>query len=148
MAQLACQGEPRFEVSRLEEGARRSYSVNTVEKVRARMDAADDLYFLIGADAFAEIRSWRRWREVASAAEFLVASRPGYAYEVPEGVRLRRLDTLALGGSSSEIRAALAAGRRPAGVPAQVLDYIFEEALYRGMAASNAPAAPPHRKCL
>jgi len=148
MAQLACQGDLRFEVSRLEESEPYSYSINTIEKVRAAIGSADDLFFLIGADAFAEIRSWRRWREVARAVEFLVVARPGCGYEVPEGVRLQRLDTLALGGSSSEIRAALANGRRPAGVPGQVLDYIFEEGLYRGLAASNVPAALPRRKCV
>jgi nicotinate-nucleotide adenylyltransferase len=147
MAELACAGEPRFEVSRLEEGAQRSYSIITIEKVRAQIGAADDLFFLIGADAFAEIRSWRRWREVARAVEFLVVGRPGYVYEVPEGVRLQRLDTLALGGSSSAIRAALADGRRPAGVPPQVLDYIFEEGLYQVLPASAVPSPAPHRKC-
>lgn len=145
MAQLACQGEPRFEVSRLEESARRSYSIDTIEKVRAQI-AADDLFFLIGADAFAEIRSWRRWREVARAVEFLVVGRPGYSCEVPEGVRAQRLDTLELAASSSAIRAALAGGQRPAGVPRQVLDYIFEEGLYRGPAASDAGPVRPHRK--
>jgi nicotinate-nucleotide adenylyltransferase len=60
MAELACQGEERFEVSRLEEGIQCSYSIRTIEKVQARMAQVDDLFFIIGADAFAEVRTWRR----------------------------------------------------------------------------------------
>src|SRR5580704_9484690 len=35
MAELACQCDPRFRASRLEEGAEKSYSIHTLEKVRA-----------------------------------------------------------------------------------------------------------------
>jgi nicotinate-nucleotide adenylyltransferase len=130
MAELACQGQPRFEVSRLEEGTARSYSIDTIEKVRARMAPEDELFFLIGADAFAEVPTWRRWRDVARSVRFLVVSRPGHSFEAPPGVALERLDTVELPVSSSEIRRALAAGERPAGVPQPVLDYIFEHRLY------------------
>ncbi len=130
MAELACAGEPRFEVSRLEENTERSYSIETIEKVRKRMAPPDELFFLIGADAFAEIESWLRWREVAQAVTFLVISRPGHEYRTPAGTRVRRLDDLELRISSSEIRAALAAGARPEGVPGPVLDYIHAHRLY------------------
>src|ERR1017187_10068406 len=46
MAQLACAGERRFEVSRLEENTRSSYSIDTIEKVRAEMGAEGDLFFI------------------------------------------------------------------------------------------------------
>ena len=112
MAELACRGEARFEVSRLEEGGRRSYSIDTIEKMQARIGPADELFFIIGADAFAEIRTWRRWEDVARRVRFIVVSRPGHLYEAPPGVRLERLDTIELPVSSSEIRRALAAGER------------------------------------
>jgi nicotinate-nucleotide adenylyltransferase len=130
MAQLAYADERRFEVSRLEENTRRSYSIDTIEKVRAEMAPDGELFFIIGSDAFAEIRTWRRWQDVARAVEFLVIGRPGHLYEVPPGVRLERLDTLELRISSSEIRAALAEGRRPPGIPQPVLDYILDRGLY------------------
>jgi nicotinate-nucleotide adenylyltransferase len=130
MAELACAGEPRFEISRLEENTPRSYSVDTIEKARAGMAPGDDLFFLIGADAFAEIQTWRRWRDVARGVVFLVVSRPGHIYDIPEGVRIERLDTLSLSISSSEIRAELAAGVRPAALPEAVWDYIVERGLY------------------
>ena len=130
MAELACAGEPRLEVSRLEEGTARSYSIDTIEKVRARMAPEDELFFIIGADAFAEIRTWLRWRAVARAVEFLVIGRPGHVYDSPPGVRLARLDKVEMRISSSEIRAELSAGRRPGGVPEPVLEYIVRHGLY------------------
>lgn len=130
MAELACQGQPHLEVSRLEAGTRRSYSIDTIEKVRARMPAEDELSFVIGADAFAEIRTWHRWRDVVRQVCFLVVSRPGGCYDVPPEARVRRLDRLELPVSSSEIRRRLAAGERPAEVPPAVLDYILEHRLY------------------
>jgi len=130
MAELACRDQPRFEVSRLEEGTARSYSIDTIEKLRAGLAPGDELYFLIGADAFAEIRTWHRWQDVARSVCFLVVSRPGHVYDVPPGVSLHRLDTLDLPVSSSHVRRALCAGERPAEVPQCVLEYVFAHALY------------------
>jgi nicotinate-nucleotide adenylyltransferase len=135
MAELACAGDPRFEVSRLEAGSANSYSIDTIEKLRAAVDPASELFFLIGADAFAEIRTWRRWRELARAVTFLVASRPGARYLAPPEARVERLEGLKLEPSSSAIRAALAAGQTPAGLPAPVLEYVQRHSLYG--------AAPP-----
>jgi nicotinate-nucleotide adenylyltransferase len=130
MAELACQDQPRFEVSRLEEGTAHSYSIDTIEKLRAGLAAGDELYFLIGADAFAEIRTWHRWQDVARSVCFLVVSRPGHVYDVPPGVGLHRLDTLDLPVSSSRVRRALCAGQRPAEVPRCVLEYVLAHGLY------------------
>jgi nicotinate-nucleotide adenylyltransferase len=129
MAELACGGRPAFEVSRLEEGTERSYSIDTIERV-ALMAPEDELCFLIGADAFGEVRTWRRWPDVARAVRFLVVSRPGWEYETPAEVTLERLDTVVLPISSSEVRKALAAGQRPEKLPRRVLDYILKHGLY------------------
>jgi nicotinate-nucleotide adenylyltransferase len=130
MVELACQGEPRFEASRLEQGTARSYSIDTIEKVRQELHADDELFFIIGADAFAEIRTWHRWEDVARAVCFIVVSRPGHFYAVPPEVRIERLDWVELAVSSSEVRRALAANEYTAAVPARVLEYIFENHLY------------------
>ena len=130
MAELACEGEPRFAVSRLEQGTARSYSILTIEKVRAGMAPDDELFFLIGADAFAEIRTWLRWQDVARAVRFLVVSRPGHRYDAPPLVHIERLDTQDLPVSSSGIRRALAAGGIPSGVPQCVLQHILQHGLY------------------
>ena len=130
MAELACEGDRRFEVSRLEQDTVRSYSIDTIEKVRALLAPGDELFFIIGADAFAEIRTWLRWRDVARAVTFIVVSRPGHDYQVPPGAAAVRLDTLELPISSSDIRRALASGERPNAIPAGVLVHILQHGLY------------------
>ena len=129
MAELACEGNPHFQVSRLEEETA-SYSIDTIAQVRAQLAPEDGLFFLIGADAFAEIETWRRWNDVLAAVTFIVASRPGHRYRVPKGAAVERLETLALPYSSSAIRRALAAGAQPSEVPPPVLDYIRLHKLY------------------
>jgi nicotinate-nucleotide adenylyltransferase len=131
MVELAIAGDSRLAVSRLEEGAERSYSIDTIEKLRAECAPEDELFFLIGADAFSEIRTWRRWRDVAAAVRFIVVSRPNAVYNALCDIRLDRLDTLSLDISSSAIRRALARGEEPAGLPPEVLRYIEERGLYR-----------------
>lgn len=131
MVALACAGEPRFEASRLEADQVKSYSIATIQRVRAQLGPEDLLFFLIGADAFAEVESWYRWQDVVREVEFIVVSRPGHDYGVPPGARVQRLDTLALPVSSSEIRARLAAGEMPSELPPPVAAYIRDHALYR-----------------
>lgn len=131
MVELACYCDPRFIPSRMEEGRQKSYSFDTIQRVRQTLAGGDQLYFLIGADAFAEIESWHRWREVLEAVEFIVVTRPGHSYDVPNGARVHRLETLALPVSSSDIRAKLAAGKRVPELPAKVAAYIRQNGLYR-----------------
>ena len=131
MLELACEGEPHFYPSRLEENDRRSYSILTIQELRRESAPDDDLYFLIGADAFAEITTWHRWQEVVRAVKFIVVTRPGHDYAVPEGAKVERLETLALPVSSSEIRERLAAGEPVPELPPKVSQYIREKGLYR-----------------
>ena len=131
MAELACGEDGRFQVSRLEAGAEKSYSILTIEKVKATITPGDEMFFLIGADAFAEIRTWRRWKDVAAAVEFIVVTRPGHGYQSPPGAVVHRLDTLALPVSSSEIRRKLAAGLEPEELDPRVTAYIRDHTLYR-----------------
>jgi len=137
MVKLACAGssDDRFEPSRLEEGEEKSYSVVTVGKVRPM---AKNLYFIIGADAFAEIASWYQWQELLRLTEFIVVTRPGHHYECPPGAKVHRLDTLALPVSSSEIRHQLAAGIVPAELPARVAEYIVRKGLYHYRQAAGS----------
>jgi nicotinate-nucleotide adenylyltransferase len=130
MVELAAQADPRFVASRLEEGQEKSYSILTIERVRRQLGPHAGLYFLIGADAFSEIETWFRWREVLEQVEFLVLSRPGYTYDIPPGARVHRLETLQLEVSSTAIRRRLAAGEAPPELPPAVLAYIRDHKLY------------------
>jgi len=133
MVELACEGEQRLEPSRLEEGEQKSYTIDTITKVRARVSPGDQLYFLIGADAFADIETWHRWREVVSAVEFIVVSRPHRHYEVPPEVRAQTLDDLEVATSSSDIRTKISRRDYDIDVPAAVLEYIKRRGLYRSL---------------
>jgi len=128
MVELACHADSRFVPSRLEAGTAKSYSVDTVERVRA---LGAEPYFIIGADAFAEITSWHRWQDLVRLTEFIVVTRPGHLYATPPGARVHRLETVALPVSSSEIRKKLARGEIPAELPASVGRYIAEHGLYQ-----------------
>jgi nicotinate-nucleotide adenylyltransferase len=141
MVELACAGDPRFEPSRLEEGKEKSYSIYTIERVSAQNTVKGDqntgknnqnsVFFIIGADAFAEIRHWHRWEDVIRAVEFIVVARPGHSFTAPPGARVHRLETVALPVSSSEIRQALARGESPGELPVAVAEYIRDRGLYQ-----------------
>ncbi len=112
------------DVSEVEQGGGRSYTFDTLQhfdQPRA---------FVIGADAFSEIGTWYRWNEVISMTEFIVISRPGHQYDVPAGAKVRRLDSLALDVSSSDIRNQLLHGQQPSELHPDVFRYIKQNGLY------------------
>src|SRR5262245_60638418 len=88
LVELACAADGRFVASRLEEGDKKSYSIYTIERVKAE---GGDVFFIIGADAFAEIGSWHRAADVIRSVEFIVVTRPGHHYQAPPGARVHRL---------------------------------------------------------
>ena len=139
MTELACQADPRFIASRLEAGERKSYSIETIEKVRA---LGEQPYFIIGADAFAEITTWHRWQDLLKLTEFIVVTRPGHEYATPPGARVHRLETVALPVSSSEIRRRLAVGEIPPELPVLVARYISENGLYQFPSVRTSEKSP------
>jgi len=128
MVELACAADPRFVASRLEEGNETSYSIHTIERVKGENPGT--LYFIVGSDAFADIQTWYRWRDVIAAVEFIVVARPGHVIEPPAGAIVHRLDDVSLPVSSSEIRRALARGQVSPELPPAVADYIRTHRLY------------------
>jgi len=142
MAELACAAHAKLRVSGMEEGSARSYSIHTIERLK-RERAGERMYFLIGADAFSEIETWFRWRDVLAEAEFLVVSRPGHEYDVPEGARVHRLDDVEIPVSSSAIRERLREGVRPAALDDAVFGYIREHGLYGWAAAGSGMGVGP-----
>lgn len=138
MVSLACESEPKLEACDIENREGKSYTIQTLERLRIRYSDAVQFFFLIGADAFAEVLTWFRVGEVFEMTEFIVAARPGFEYQSPAGARVHRLDTLAFPESSSGIRAQIAAGQKPMGLPASVERYIIEEGLYRAEKVNRA----------
>jgi nicotinate-nucleotide adenylyltransferase len=139
MLRIATADDPRLEPSDLERAEQTSYSIFTIEKVQRAYGGAAQLYFLIGADAFAEISTWFRWQDVVRATNFIVVTRPGHDYALPPGARVHELAGLELPTSSSEVRRQLSAGLAPADVPLPVLDYIRARGLYAPAAKIGLP---------
>jgi nicotinate-nucleotide adenylyltransferase len=75
---LAISGKDGYRVSDAElrrEG--RSYTVDTLRQLHDEGWAPWQIFFIIGADAFAEIATWREFPGVLDAAHFAVIARPG-----------------------------------------------------------------------
>jgi nicotinate-nucleotide adenylyltransferase len=130
MVELACEGNPLFEASRLEQGDRFSYSIETAECLARSLGPGDKLFFLIGSDAFDEIQTWHRWRDLVRQLDFIVVSRPGHDFAIPPGARVYRLDGLALPISSTGIRERLEHGEPTPELPDAVRRYIDANHLY------------------
>jgi nicotinate-nucleotide adenylyltransferase len=131
MVKLACAGEEGLEACDVENREGKSYTIQTLERLRKQYGQEAQFFFIIGADAFAEVLTWYRVEEVFAMTEFIVAARPGFHYEVPAGARVHRMDALDLRESSSEIRARLALGLGSSDLPAAVEAYVGRTGLYR-----------------
>lgn len=82
MASLAVSDRPSFAVSDLEllrPGP--TYTIDTLQALHGQGWAPSQLFFVIGADAFADIATWRSFPAVAEAANFIVIGRPGSTLE-------------------------------------------------------------------
>jgi nicotinate-nucleotide adenylyltransferase len=138
-----------------------NYTIDTIRRLKQSFKASDQLFLLVGMDAFADIAQWHQAEALFRECEFVVASRPGYsladvANALPESLRPRPEVTrpfhkqpatgdLVLKGatihlladlhqpaSATAIRQAAAAGK-PLGrfVDAPVADYIKKMGLYQ-----------------
>lgn len=158
MVALACADNPGFLPSLAEAPSGASaphayYSIDTVRRFR-REYPADHIYFIVGADQFLEIPTWRHYEALLDSCDFIVASRPGFRMEAlrlvipPEKlgraaspdshkIALRKtavhlLSTVASHVSSTEVRERLRGGHGIRGlVPPRVEEYIVGQALYR-----------------
>ncbi|MCY7402884.1 MAG: nicotinate-nucleotide adenylyltransferase [Nocardioides sp.] len=136
MTVVATASNPRFTVSRVDidrDGP--TYTIDTLRDVRAEMPDAE-LYFITGADAIADIFTWRDVDELFSLANFVGCTRPGYAMDkttlnkIPaEKVTMLEIPALAI--SSTDCRARTRRGE-PVWylVPDGVVQYIAKHDLY------------------
>jgi nicotinate-nucleotide adenylyltransferase len=146
---------------RKERSEKPNYTIDTIRRLKQTFKTSDQLFLLVGMDAFADIAQWHQAEALFRECEFVVASRPGYsladvANALPESLRPRPEVTrpfhkqpatgdLVLKGatihlladlhqpaSATAIRQAAAAGK-PLGrfVDAPVADYIKKMGLYK-----------------
>jgi nicotinate-nucleotide adenylyltransferase len=96
MLALATQDERLFRVSAVEVNApERPYTVETLTHLRESVGGRARLFFVMGADSWEEITTWRDWERVLTLADQLVVTRPGYELpvgHVTEAVRGRIVD--------------------------------------------------------
>jgi len=79
MTAIAVAGRPHWQVSDIEiseEG--RSYTSETLGRLHGRGYGPEELFFLVGADAFSEIGTWKDYPSFLDGAHFAVVSRPGW----------------------------------------------------------------------
>jgi nicotinate-nucleotide adenylyltransferase len=130
MVELACADIDGVEASRAEmdhEGA--SVTADTLE----RLAAPDrELYLLLGADAVANMPTWRRLEETRDLAAIAVVERAGeHATPPGEGWRFEHVAIPRLDVSSSEIRRRVGAGLPIDGLtPVPVVQFIRDERIY------------------
>lgn len=141
MVALACGGEPRFVPSLLEagrslRGEQRTYSVQTVGRLRRALGARAQIFFLLGADAFLYLHEWKNVTRLLRLCGFAVAGRPGFDARRARILRSRAsiafLPGVAVGVSATEVRRRAARGKSLAAlVPRAVAEYIAKLELYR-----------------
>ncbi len=78
MTRLAIAGEPAFELSLLDAprpGGEPNYTLDSLRALHARFPRTQ-LFLILGADSFAQLRNWRGAAEILFTASLIVASRP------------------------------------------------------------------------
>lgn len=96
MLALATQGQERVRVSAVELSApERPYTVETLSSFRARAGESVRFFFVMGADSWEEITTWREWEKVLTLTDTIVVTRPGYELptaHVTDEIRSRVVD--------------------------------------------------------
>ncbi|SDQ09092.1 nicotinate-nucleotide adenylyltransferase [Microbacterium sp. cf332] len=137
MTVIATASNPMFTVSRVDidrDGP--TYTIDTLRDLKAQRPDAD-FFFITGADAIAQILSWRNHDELWELAHFVAVSRPGHTLSsagLPsDDVSLLEIPALAI--SSTDCRARVGRGH-PVWylVPDGVVQYIAKHHLYRSKA--------------
>jgi nicotinate-nucleotide adenylyltransferase len=79
MAALVVADHPNWRASDLElRSLSTSYTAVTLQQFHDRGYVPSELYFIIGADAFADLATWRAYPQILDWAHFAVISRPGH----------------------------------------------------------------------
>ncbi len=149
--------ETDFIVSLIEaERTRPSYTIDTLIELRKRLGPKVSFYFIIGADAFVEIETWKSYQKLLSESSFAVITRPTcHTKEIAEviercfgdyrfdpadknwsspdrigEIHLLEMDPIEI--SSTQIREMVGSGMSVASfVPAGVEQYIHRHGLYK-----------------
>ncbi len=79
MLTLATQDDAQLSISTFEiDGRDRRYTVDTVEHFQHALGDSTELFFIMGADSWSEITTWREWERLLTMTNHIVVTRPGY----------------------------------------------------------------------
>jgi nicotinate-nucleotide adenylyltransferase len=138
MLALATQNDPQLSISTFElDAPDRRYTVDTVEYFRAKLGDSTDLFFIMGADSWSEIQTWREWERLLTIINHIVVTRPGHEIEnrLPRpDAQVFFTDAVMKDISATKIRRLAAEGRfdeLSRFVPEAVAEYIRKYELYR-----------------
>lgn len=136
MLALATQNDPRLSISTFElEAPDRRYTVDTVEHFRTMFARSAELFFIMGADSWADIQTWREWQRLLTMINHIVVTRPGFEVApAPPGARVSFTDAVMNDVSATSIRRFASAGRMDELarlVPEPVVEYIRKYEIYR-----------------
>jgi nicotinate-nucleotide adenylyltransferase len=85
MLALATRADAKLSVSTFElDGPERQYTVDTLFQFRELFRESADLFFVMGADSWTEITTWKEWQRLMTLANLIVVTRPGF--EISEKV--------------------------------------------------------------
>ncbi|MGE5508194.1 MAG: nicotinate-nucleotide adenylyltransferase [Chitinophagales bacterium] len=152
MTVLATLTNPHFDVSRVDiDRPGETFTIDTLADLRAEYGPAVEFYFITGADALAEIFSWKEAERLVQECVFVGATRPGFTLErlSPEvedfihrhAASFRFMEVPALAISSTDLRQRIARGRSIRYLtPAEVAFYIMKNGLYRKQPAASGAA--------
>jgi nicotinate-nucleotide adenylyltransferase len=97
MLALTTQRDERLRISTIElDAPERPYTVETLARLKGDMGPSVRLFFMMGADSWADITTWREWEKLLQLSDHIVVTRPGFEFidaHVTEGVR-RRIEDL------------------------------------------------------
>ncbi len=147
MLELAIEGDPLFDICRLElTRTGPSYTLDTLQALRAEHGPDARLSWIVGADMLEGLPSWHRVGEVLEIAEIIVAARPPWQLKInslleklstqlpslkTDKIKNSMVVTPLIEISSSDIRLRAGDGRTIRYlVPSSVDDYIREKNLY------------------
>jgi nicotinate-nucleotide adenylyltransferase len=144
MTVIATASNPRFSVSRVDiDRGGPTFTIDTLRDLRTAYPETE-LYFITGADALADIFTWRDAGELFDLAQFVGCTRPGYAMDpatlakIPHD-RVTLVEVPALAISSTDCRRRTTRGE-PVWylVPDGVVQYIAKHHLYPQSADESA----------
>jgi nicotinate-nucleotide adenylyltransferase len=134
MTVIATASNPRFTVSRVDiDRPGTTYTIETLRDLHEQRPDAE-LFFITGADALAQILSWKDVDELFELARFVGVTRPGHVLELgglpADRVSLMEIPAMAI--SSTDCRRRVSEGQ-PVWylVPDGVVQYIAKRRLYR-----------------